>query len=258
VQLKASVSVRNATPKGAVWTVECDDGENLQCRHLVLATGKLGLRGIADGRDNSLVGLKMHLRPSAEVRRALTGGVELFLLNRGYVGLELVEHGIANLCCVLPRATVARLGSGWQALQDFLAAKLPCLAERLEGAESLWDKAFAIVCPTGGHLQGEGGPAVYRVGDRLAHIPPFTGDGIAIALASGALAAEHIRQGSSPAAYLAAARRLTGRTIRLASAVSCLASTGMGRTLLLGSAAILPGLFGALARQTRLCLPADS
>ena len=123
-QVKRGVSVRNVTPDGEAWIVECDDGESLRCRHLVLATGKLGLRGIGDARDNSLVGLKMHLRPAAEIRRALTGCVELFLLNRGYVGLELVEDGIANLCCVLPRATVARLAPGWQALRDYLAAKL--------------------------------------------------------------------------------------------------------------------------------------
>lgn len=78
-------------------------GEAFHCRHPVVATGKLGLRGVGDARDNSLVGLKMHLRPTAEIRRALTGRVELFLLNRSYVGLELVEDGIANLCCCRAR-----------------------------------------------------------------------------------------------------------------------------------------------------------
>jgi flavin-dependent dehydrogenase len=256
-RVKRGVSARTVTPDGRGWRVECDNGETLRCRHLVLATGKLGLRGIDDARDNSLVGLKLHLRPTAEIRHALTGRVELFLLNRSYVGLELVEDGIANLCCVLPRATVVRLAPGWKGMRDYLAAKLPSLAERLEGAEALWIKPLAVVCPTGGHLHSEAGPAVYRVGDRLAHIPPFTGDGIAIALGSGALAAEHIRQGSSPADYLAAARRLTGRTIRLASAVSGFAATGAGRSVLLGAAVMMPKLIGAIARRTRVPLAAQ-
>ena len=251
-QVKPNVSVRNVTPNDAAWTVDCDDGETLQCRNLVLATGKLGLRGIGDARDNSLVGLKMHLRPTAEMRRALTGRVELFLLNRSYVGLELVEDGIANLCCVLPRATVARLRPGWPAIRDYLAAKLPSLAERLEGADPLWDRTIAVVCPTGGHLHSDGGPAVYRVGDRLAHIPPFTGDGLAIALRTGSLAAEYIEQGGSPAAYLMAARRLTGKAIRLASAVSGLVGTGAGRGILLGAAIMMPKLIGSIVRRTRL------
>ena len=239
------------------WNVLCDDGEMIYCRHFVLATGKLGLRGVDDARDGSLVGLKMHLRLSPEARRALEGRVELFFLDDGYIGLELIEDGIANLCFVLSRATVARLGSGWPALHAYLASALPSLTERLAGAEPLWDKPLAVVCPTGGHLHRERGTAVYRVGDRLAHIPPFTGDGLAIALASAALAVEHIRLGRPPDAYLAAARQLTAIPIRLASIVSGLARSSGGRNLMLGAAACAPGLIGTIVRRTRLTLAAE-
>jgi flavin-dependent dehydrogenase len=254
---KRNVAVKSVTPDGAGWNVLCDDGETICCRHFVLATGKLGLRGVDDARDGSLVGLKMHLQLSAEARRALEGRVELFFLDGGYVGLELIEDGIANLCFVLPRATVARLGSGWPALRGHLASALPSLAERLAGAEPLWEKPLAVVCPTGGHLHRERGSAVYRVGDRLAHIPPFTGDGLAIALASAALAVGHIRRGLPPDAYLAAARQLTGSPIRLASIVSSFARSRGGRNLMLVATACAPGLIGTVVRRTRLTLAAD-
>lgn len=255
-QLKRDVAVRSVRPDEAGWIVACDDGETIRCRHLVVATGKTGLRGLPDTRDGSRVGLKMHLRPSPAVRRALEGRVELSFLDGSYVGLELIEDGIANLCFLLPRAVVARLGSGWPAMQEHLAASLPSLAERLAGAEPLWDKPMAVVCPTGGHLHAAEGPAVYRVGDRLAHIPPFTGDGLAIALGSAALAVEHIRLDRPPAAYQAAAQRLTGKAIRLACAVSGLAANRVGRTILLSAAACAPGLIGTLVRHTRLPLAA--
>ena len=256
-RLKRNVAVKSVTPDGAGWNVLCDDGETIYCRHFVLATGKLGLRGVDDARDGSLVGLKMHLRLSPGVRRALEGRVELFFLDGSYVGLELIEDGIANLCFVLPRATVARIGSGWPALHAYLASALPSLAQRLIGAEPLWGKPLAVVCPTGGHLHRERGSAVYRVGDRLAHIPPFTGDGLAIALASAALAVGHIRHGLPPDAYLAAARQLTASPIRLASIVSGLARSSGGRNLMLGAAACAPGLIGTIVRRTRLTLAAD-
>jgi menaquinone-9 beta-reductase len=256
-RLRRNVAVKSVMPTGAGWNVLCDDGETIQCRHLVLATGKLGLRGVDDARDGSLVGLKMHLRLSPEARRALEGRVELFFLDHSYIGLELIEDGIANLCLVLPGATVARLGSGWPALHAYLAAALPGLNGRLAGAEPLWDKPLAVVCPTGGHLHRERRTAVYRVGDRLAHIPPFTGDGLAIALTSAALAVEHIRLGRSPDAYLAAARQLTASSIRLASIVSGLAGSSGGRNLMLGAAAWAPGLIGTIVRRTRLALAAD-
>lgn len=256
-EMKRGVAVRGAAPARGGWMVECGAGETLHCRRLVLATGKWGLRGLPESRDGSLVGLKMHFRPSTEVRRALAARVELSLLEGGYAGLELIEDGIANLCVLLPRAAVAGLAPGWPSLQDYLTAARPDLAERLSGAEPLWSKPVAVVCPTGGHLQADGEPAVYRVGDRLAHIPPFTGDGLAIALGSAAVAVEHIRRGEPSAAYLRAAQRLTGKAIRLATAISAIAASPAGRTVLMGAAACAPGILGAIARQTRFPLAAS-
>src|SRR5882672_1981353 len=43
--LKRNVAVKSVTPDGSGWNVLCDDGETVSCRNLVLATGKLGLRG---------------------------------------------------------------------------------------------------------------------------------------------------------------------------------------------------------------------
>lgn len=252
-QIKCGIAVRNVTPDSEGWIVHCDDGA-LRCRNLVLATGKLGVRGIDDIRDGSRVGLKMHLCLPDEARRALAGRVELYFFDRSYAGLELIEDGIANLCLLMPRDVVARLGSGWQQISDHFARASPALAGRLAGAQLLWDKPLAVVCPTGGHLHRERGPAVFRVGDRLAHIPPFTGDGLAIALASAAVAAEHIRDGRPPAHYLATARRLTGKPIRFASLLSGLAATGAGRTALIGAASVAPGLISGIARRTRLPL----
>src|SRR6476659_3376380 len=124
-RLIRNVAVKSVMPDGAGWNVLCDDGATIYCRHFVLATGKLGLRGIDDARDGSLVGLKMHLRLSPETGHALEGRVELFFFDGSYVGLELIENSIANVCFVLPRATVARIGSGWPALHGHLASALP-------------------------------------------------------------------------------------------------------------------------------------
>ena len=106
-----------------------------------------------------------------EARRALEGQVELFFLDDSYIGLELIEDGIANLCFVLPRMTVVRLGSGWPALHAYLASALPSLTERLAGAEPLWDKPLAVVCPAGGHLHREqGAPSIASAtGSPISH-----------------------------------------------------------------------------------------
>jgi flavin-dependent dehydrogenase len=252
-QVKRGAAVRSVAPDGEGWIVQCDGGP-FACRNLVLATGKWGLRGIDDTRDGSRVGLKMHLRLADDGRRALNGRVELYFLGRSYAGLELIEDGVANLCVLMPCELVARLGHGWQPVQDHLAQALPALAERLAGSRPLWDKPLAVVAPTGGLLHRGQGSAVYRVGDRLAHIPPFTGDGLGIALASAALAAVQIRDGRSPAQYLKAARKLTGRPIRFAGLLSALVATRVGQTALLSAAALAPGLLEGVVRRTRLPL----
>jgi flavin-dependent dehydrogenase len=137
-------------------------------------------------------------------------------------------------------------------LRAHLAAASSQLAEYLAAAEPQFDKPLAVVCPAGGHLDDESEPEAYRVGDRLAHIPPFTGDGLAIAVTSGVLAAQHIVHGLPPSTYLAAARALTGRPIRLASIVSGLVANRAGRALIIGGASLVPGLVAAVVRGTRL------
>ena len=253
-QLKRGVSVRSVMPAADGWKISCDDGETLLGRNLVLATGKWGIRGLTDTRDTSLVGLKIHLRLASRLQSALADRVELTLLERSYAGLELVEDGIANLCFLLPHEVVGRLGPSWQAMRDYLTSTAPSLSERLAGAEPLWERAVAVVCPARGHLHNERKPAVYRVGDRLAHIPPFTGDGIAIALGSAALAAKYIQRERGAAAYQNAARQLTRRPIQLASVVSDLAASDAGGSLLVGAATQAPGLIRAIVQRTRLPL----
>jgi hypothetical protein len=188
----------------------------------------------------------------------LSRRVELFLFDDGYAGLELVEDGVVNLCLILPKNTVSRIGRGWFPLRNFLTSSNPRLAHRLDALSALWEQPLAVVCPRGGHLHC--GPsrtddAVYPVGDRFAHIPPFTGDGLGIALSTAALAVENICKGRSSAAYLADARRMTVSAVRIAGFISSIASGRVGRSALIGAAAHLPQLLQSTTRLTRMPFP---
>jgi flavin-dependent dehydrogenase len=259
-ELRRGVAVRSAEPLEMGWQLRCSDGSEIRCRRLALATGKRPLRGMADGRDRSMVGLKMHLRLQPARTRALAGRVELFLFDKGYAGLETVEGGTANLCLIMPATVAARIGRGWTPLRDHLVSAAPCLAEQLDGAAAHWEEPLAIVCPGGGFAHRASAPSLggaYRVGDRLAHIPPFAGDGLAIALASADLAARHIRQGSAPAVYLTEARSLVAPAVRLAAAVARLSGCGFGRALAAHLAVHAPLLLRSLALRTRVAWPLE-
>ena len=82
--------------------------------------------------------------------------MELFLFRGGYGGLSLVEDGIANLCLVVRRNTLRRLG-GWAELLHSMQSELPALHDRLTNATPCWPKPLAISPIPYGHL---GGPAM--------------------------------------------------------------------------------------------------
>ena len=66
------------------------------------------------------------------------------------------------------------------------------------------------------------------------------------------IAAAHIRDRRSPDAYQRAVRRTAGASVRLASAVSRMAETAIGRTLMGMAASHGPWLLRTIARRTRL------
>lgn len=257
-ELLRNVRVQSVEPLKQGYLLRCSNGDLFHCRKLVMATGKCALRGLHDLRDGTKVGLKMHLKASAAATSALSRRVELYLFDDGYVGLELIEDGIVNLCLILPKDAVSRIGRGWFPLRNFLTSCNQRLAHRLDALAALWERPLAVVCPSGGHLHS--GPsrtddAVYPVGDRFAHIPPFTGDGLGIALSTAALVVENICKGRSSSAYVADARRMTVSAVRIAGFISSIASGRVGRSALIGAAAHLPKLLQSTTRLTRMPFP---
>jgi hypothetical protein len=156
------------------------------------ATGKHALRGVARPRGGGPVGRKGYFRLSPAQAAELAGAVELISFPDGYAGLQLVEDGVANLC-LLARPHVDL---------DAVTAAAPHLARRLDGAETLLARPLAIAnLPYGWtHASGpDDRPDLWRLGDQWGMIPSFTGDGMALALATAALASQAFADGA-PAA----------------------------------------------------------
>jgi flavin-dependent dehydrogenase len=94
--------------------------------------------------------------------------------------------------------------------------------------------------------------AVFRVGDQLAVIASFTGDGMSMALRSAAEMAASMGAGESAFTYHARMRRQFAPQMRLAARLYGLGKTRLGQTMLVAAARIWPALLRAMAGATRV------
>ena len=221
---------------------------------ILLATGKHELRGHprdAAGTIANLIGFKQFFRATPALRRALAGAVDVTAFAGGYAGLQLVENHRLNLCLLVDRSHFKAIGGTWPALFAALLRE-PGLA-LLADAEPLLEKPLTIAAvPYGFLVQPNPADTLYRLGDQAAVIPSFCGDGMAMALHSGRLAADMLAAGACPNAYQSRLRRDVARQVHLAATLQRFAATAPGRFALIAGLTAVPAALAALARWTRV------
>lgn len=174
-------------------------------QHLLLATGKLPVRqkGVdSPGRAaDGFVGFKMHYRLAPSAARRLAGTITLALFDESYAGLQMVEAGRANLCLVVRRSLLARIGGDWDALRGWLDAN-DALRELLADAEPLFERPLTIANLAYGMASPRpDNRSVLLLGDQWGMTASLTGDGMSIALRSAFIAARCLGSVEGAAAY---------------------------------------------------------
>jgi flavin-dependent dehydrogenase len=131
----------------------------------------------------------------------LQGEVRLYLFPGGYCGLSRVEGGVVNLAGVVSDRGWKRAGGGWEAVvrdaRRGNAALDSDLAAMTPGPVGYLGTGPVFFTPKPATENG-----ILMAGDAAGVIDPFSGEGQAVALAGGILAAE------------TAERRLTGELSR--------------------------------------------
>lgn len=236
----------------------------LSARHVLLATGKHDLRGLPrpPGTHTDLVGLKMYLRLAPEQTHAIRDTIELVLFRGGYGGLSLVDSNRANLCFVMQRSHLREIGRDWPAIAEVLTRN-PHLRTRLAHAEPLLKRPLAISpIPYGLLLEHAIAEDLFAIGDQAAVIPSFTGDGLALALHSGRLAARALLAGRSSHEFQAELCSQLRRQISLATMLSRALVAQPQRSMVSLAACVFPAALRAVACCTRLApahqIPADA
>ncbi len=252
-EVRRGHAIRNIGP-GMI--VEIDQTEPLKPSVLLLATGKHEARGAArPANPGGWIGFKTYFRLGAGQRAELAGHVELIVFPGGYAGLELVETGEANFSCIIEKALFARVGGKWENLLDHLKSGNPHLVRRLEGAAEMLGAPLSVArIPYGfmHHPSPDELPRLYRLGDQAAVIHSFTGDGMAIALHSAALAARSVLAGNTAAYYHRCLARSVAGQIRRAGALHGAISSPVLGPAFVAAAGVFPKILGIAAALTRV------
>ncbi len=217
----------------------------------LLASGKHDQPGLPRDRAGTiddLVGFKMFFHAPALARR-LAGTVAVVFFDGGYAGLQPVEGGRLNLCLLVEATHYKALGD-WPALLALLLAE-PGLAA-LADATPLLDKPLTISRVPYGFIAPPATDGLWRLGDQAAVIPSFCGDGMAIAVHSGALAARMQLAGASVTQFQAQLARDVAGQVRLATHLQRLSRQPWARLAMLLGLGAVPGAVGLLARATRV------
>ncbi len=233
-------------------TVEVRDGERretLSARIVILATGLAGARTGARPAPNARLGAGFVGRfPAADLE---PGVVDMVVGPGGYVGRVLLEDGRVDAACALDPDAVARGGGLGPAVAELLRATGRPGARELAAAP--WRGTPLLSrrvdpAPRGALL----------VGDAAGYVEPFTGEGIAWALAGGAAVARTVTAagdfGWSPElarAWRREYRRTVAARFGHARALAWLLRRPRLTAASVALAAFLPGAGAAWARRVQ-------
>ncbi|WP_420006881.1 NAD(P)/FAD-dependent oxidoreductase [Tsuneonella aeria] len=218
-----------------------------------LASGKHDVRGAGRPRvaDDPALGLRVRLPPAPALHALLRGRIELHLFRGGYAGIVLQEDGSANVCLAVRKSLLARFGGNPQRLLDSLADEYPPFAERMAHAPPGLPVDTVGAVPYG-YIARATTPGVYRLGDQAAVIPSMAGEGMGIAVASGALAARAWLGKQGAPEYQRAFAGQVRRPVRAAQAIWALSETPAGAALMARATRIAPALARGVMALTRL------
>lgn len=238
--------------------VQTRDGATLLAPSLFLAAGKHGFRGqprepAAWQQHDPVMGLRLRLPPHTALDRLIGDAVELHLFDGGYAGLVRQEDGSANLCLATHKSRLDEAGGDPATLLRALGNGHPCLGERLAYAD--WSRPVdAIGHVPYGWRTADTQPGLFRLGDQAGVIPSLAGEGMGLALASGATAAaawHHGSAGAAPAFQHALAARMA-RPFAIASAVWRAGENPRTAGVLTSLASAFPSLVRWMSQATRI------
>lgn len=231
IDVRRGVAARTIGDDGVVMT----NPGGVRPAALVVATGGVGVPGMATPPpprdDRTAFHMLYRLQPAQ--RAELSGHVERLLFDGGWLMLHMVERAAASLMLVVGTVRLTVADGSFSRLLENLLGELPHLARRLSGAVRLADqpavrrglpRKYVYRPPVANAPMPDA--ALWRAGDRAATMPPELSAGVALALASGRLAARSVLMGETPVMLGRRHQRKFGFALARHAAAARLMTTG--------------------------------
>lgn len=191
VRLQTSCAVSRVTPAKHGYRIAVThetDHRELLARVAIGAGGRRAVpshRSSADSGGRTYVGIKSHYASSDR-----TPVVDLYFFRGGYVGISPVEGDRLNVAALVTSSALQSLGasSALERIVEGACKNVPALKKRLAGATPLIETRSAT-SPVIVRRKPTAWSDIPCIGDSLAVIPPFCGDGMSMALRSTELCA---------------------------------------------------------------------
>lgn len=195
-EVRTGVTATSVEETGNGYQVELRTREGysqVQARAAIVACGRHPMPGLRPDlqptrQSPSYVGVKGHYEG---VR--MPPQVEIYLFDGGYTGVDVIEDDRVNICVLVKREVLRRRGSSIRSMLEESIQWNPALRERMAGGVLLHETEVAVAAVDMWRAAAPWGRAA-RIGDAAAMIPPFTGDGMAMALRSAEIAAPLVDQ----------------------------------------------------------------
>lgn len=228
------------------------NGRRYRGQAVALATGKHALRGVPRPVSDK-VAFKLQVRVGPAASQLMNRCVQLVAFEDGYIGACSIEDGCVTICWVMREKLLKRIGARWSEQANYFARQSNQLSALLKDAEPVWEKPVAVAGIPYGFLRHRViAPNVFPIGDQLAVIPSYTGDGNAIALFSGVAAAQTWLAGQEAESFQADMMRRLRPQFRWATTVNLMFEYHLGQRLGIALAAHRPGIVTRIAQSTRL------
>jgi len=187
VQIKTNTQVCSLMPKRSSkesHLIQLSSGETLEALQVIIATGRIPGYNIK-APLMSYIGFKAHFKDIAS-----DGILEMFSMPGAYLGIAPVEGQACNVACLAELKQVQTFADPQDFIENLISLNSH-LYQRLTKENNLFEKWMFAKVPDFGIKQTPDWLDAYYIGDAAATIPPACGNGLALAISSGRLAAEY-------------------------------------------------------------------